>query len=223
MTARVIVVSGTDAGVGKTFVTAAVCYALRDRKARVRAVKLVESAVEPGEPAITEDGVILAAAAGQTAPRAAMQRFRADLAAPLAAEIEGVEVREREWAMVVEGLAANSDVVFVEGSGGLLSPMSKNLDAASLAAELEAELLIVGQDARGTLNHTRLVLEAIERRNVPLLGVVLSAPPQPDASTGTNVRTLMKITGIDNIVSLARFHTPRYAASSVDVVCDWIL
>src|SRR6185436_1437495 len=87
-----LVVAGTDTGVGKTWVCAALARALVERGLRVTAVKPVESGCgETVGP--EEDGVVLAEATGQERPREALLRLRAPVAPPVAADLEGVEVR----------------------------------------------------------------------------------------------------------------------------------
>ena len=88
---------------------------------------------------------------------------------------------------------------------------------------LKADILIVGPDGLGAINESRLVVEALESRGLSPLGVILSAPPTADASTGSNARTLKKHVGIERVIAVPRFHTPRYAVPAVRDAVDWIL
>lgn len=219
---RVIVVTGTDTEVGKTFVTASLCHALRDAGRTVRTLKPVESGVEGAEPGPTEDGVRLARAADQAWPSAALQRLRAPLAPPVAAELEGVTIADDTWADAVARLSAEAEIVFVEAAGGLLSPLSLRFDALSLIEHLDAEVLVVGRDALGTINHTRLVLNELARAGREPLAVVLSAPVAADASTGRNVPALIASSGFSRVTALVRHHDACSASADLGPLLEWI-
>lgn len=192
MNGRVIVVTGTDTEVGKTFVTAGLARALVARGLTVVAIKPVESGVPAEDVSPTEDGAILAAATGQAEPTAALQRLRTPVAPPVAADAEGVTLFPEAWRAAVARATAEADIVLVEGAGGLLSPLTWDLTALGLARELGAAALVVGADKLGTLNHTKLTLRTLESAGVEVLGVALSAPETADHSTGLNVPALAK-------------------------------
>ena len=119
---NIVIVTGTDTDVGKTWVTAALARALVAAGRRVVALKAVEvGASQGGAP---EDGVLLAEATGQAEPRAALVRFTDDLAPAVAAEREGRSIDFDEMLLGIEKAAAGADLVLVEGSGGLLTPIT---------------------------------------------------------------------------------------------------
>jgi 8-amino-7-oxononanoate synthase len=182
----VVVVTGTDTEIGKTFVTAGLARHLTARGHRVVAVKPVESGTRGDNAHEREDGVVLARATGQTTPRAALQRLTAPVAPPVAADVENILLDPEGWCNTITGLAKGVDLVLVEGAGGLFSPLAHGWTALDLARRLQARVLVVGADRLGTLNHTRLTLAALETAGVGVLGVVLSAPASADASTGRN-------------------------------------
>ncbi|MCU0727800.1 MAG: dethiobiotin synthase [Planctomycetes bacterium] len=220
--ARIVLVTGTDTGVGKTVVAAALARTLVARGLRVVAVKPVESgcAVPPGE---GEDGVVLARATGQAEPVAALDRLRAPLAPPLAAEREGVVLDVDSWRARIEDLAQRADIVLVEGAGGLLSPLTWELTALDLARDLGAAALVVAADRLGTISHARLVLGALRAAGIPVLGVIFSAPCAPDDSTGTNAAALARVEPGTRIASLPRLAGPGEADRHLAEVDSWIL
>lgn len=187
---RVLVVTGTDTGVGKTLVTAALGRALRGLGVDVVAAKPVESGVETSE---LEDGVILAEATGQSAPRRALDRLLAPLAPPEAAHREGVELDAERWVTALRSLAIDHELVLVEGAGSLLSPLTWQSSLLDLAASLEAAVLVVGVDRLGTLGHTLLTVHALRAEGRPVAGIVLTTPQVPDESTGRNATALTRI------------------------------
>jgi dethiobiotin synthetase len=218
---RIVLVTGTDTGVGKTVVAAGLARCLVARGLRVLAVKPVESgcAVPPGD---GEDGVVLARATGQVDPAAALDRLRAPLAPPLAAEREGVVLDADSWRARIEDLARRADVVLVEGAGGLLSPLTWDLTALDLARDLGAAALVVAADRLGSINHTRLTLRALREAMVPVLGVVWSAPACSDESSGGNVGALARVEPGVRTARLPRLARSGDADDYLREVASWI-
>ena len=120
---NVVVVTGTDTGVGKTWVTAAIARALLKAGVRVVAIKPVETGCGTTERA-REDGVRLAEATGQAEPREALVRLAAPLAPVLAAEREGRTIDFDDLLIRIEGYAAGADIVLLEGVCGLLATIT---------------------------------------------------------------------------------------------------
>lgn len=218
----IVVITGTDTEIGKTMVAAGLARALQARGADVVAIKPVESGTD-AEPQPGEDGAILARAAGQDSPQAALVRLREPLAPPVAADIDGVELDFGAWCRVVRGYAEPADVVLVEGAGGLLSPLTWAETARELAVELDASALVVAPDELGCLNHTLLVVEALDRAQVELAGVVFSAPATTDSSTGRNAQTLRDFAKMERVAELPRVADWREAAEYLAEVAGWLV
>jgi dethiobiotin synthetase len=118
--------------------------------------------------------------------RIAPQRFLAPLAPPVAAHHEGRQVDEKLLRRGIDWWLGRVHVLLVEGAGGLLSPVSDSESNAELAQDLGFPLLIVARAGLGTINHTLLTLEAAERRNLPVAGVILNQT-RPDDGTDLSV------------------------------------
>jgi dethiobiotin synthetase len=225
-----IVIAGTDTGVGKTFVGVALARALGRTGARVLAVKPVESGCGDAT-ADDEDGARLAAATGQPDPRRALLRLRMPVTPALAAEREGVLVDVAALSGALRAMGSEADIVLVEGAGGLLSPLSWVADATDLARALDAGVLLVASDRLGVLHHVRATLRALRGAGLRPLGLVLSAPPEPDASTGTNAAALARLVDgpveahpvASRIASVPRTNDPDAAAEAVAPVLAWLL
>jgi dethiobiotin synthetase len=116
------------------------------------------------------------------------------LAPHLAAEAEGKRLDPQRLRRGVDYWTERSDVVLVEGAGGLLSPLGEDELVADLAIDFGYPLVIVARNALGTINHTLLTVEAAQRRRLAIAGVVLNEPlPRPnDASLQSNRRELEK-------------------------------
>ncbi len=168
-----IFVTGTDTGVGKTLVSCSVLRDLRKSGIDVGAMKPVETGVGPEGPL---DAIALRNAAGVDDDLAEVCPVQLALpAAPsVAAARQGSSVDLARIEACFSALAARHSMLVVEGAGGLLVPVSETVDMAGLAARLGLPLLLVARSALGTINHTLLSLEAIERRGLALAGVVIS-------------------------------------------------
>ncbi len=171
---RGIFVTGTDTGVGKTVVACALVRGLRERGIDVGVMKPVETGVGAAGP---EDARALQAAAGEGADSLAEicpQQYSLPAAPTVAARAEGSSV---DWARIREGfsrLSARHEWMVVEGAGGLLVPVAEGFSMADLAVALDLDLIVVTRAALGTINHTRLTLEAASRRGLRVAGVVIS-------------------------------------------------
>lgn len=218
---NIVIVTGTDTDVGKTWVTAALARALVAAGRRVVALKAVE--VGAGRAGTTEDGVLLAEATGQAGPRGALVRFTDDLAPAVAAEREGRSIDFDEMLLGIEKAAAGADLVLVEGSGGLLTPITWEWCIVDIAQALEARALLVAADRLGTLNHALLTLGALELAAVPVTHLVLNAPAVPDASTGHNAGAIRRLAGFSRIVEVPRTDDANAAAAALAGVAAELL
>jgi dethiobiotin synthetase len=220
-----VVIAGTDTGVGKTFVGCALARALARAERRVLAVKPVESGCGDG-PREAEDGALLAAATGQSEPREALVRLRAPIAPALAAEREGVTLDVDALAVRIRTLGTGFDMVLVEGAGGVLSPLSWTRDVTHIAHDLDARVLLVASDRLGVLHHVRASVQTLLDTWLVPVGVVLSAPAEPDASTGTNAAALARVLGPYGEVSGRIARDPRGDMATADValapVMEWL-
>lgn len=219
---RIVLVTGTDTGVGKTWVTCALARALVQQGRKVVAIKPVETGTG-SEVGTGEDGVLLAAATGQAAPREALHRFTDPLAPALAAERQGRSLDFDSVLADIERHAEEMDVALVESAGGLLAPVAWDWNAADLAESLGARVLVVGADRLGVINHALLTLGAAELAGLLVAGVVLTAPEVADASTGTNAAAIARLSGLDRVLTAPRTRDPAAAASALTPALPWFL
>ncbi|MFJ1618051.1 MULTISPECIES: dethiobiotin synthase [unclassified Streptomyces] len=184
----VLVVSGTGTEIGKTIVTAAVAAACRDR--RVAVLKPAQTGLAPGEPGDAAEVVRLA---GGHVTAVELARFPEPLAPATAARRAGLPpVRPYEIAEAAGKLAAEHDLVLIEGAGGLLVRFDdEGATLADAARLLAAPVLVVTQAELGTLNVTALTSEALRARGLECLGVVVgSMPAEPDLAARCNMADL---------------------------------
>jgi len=180
--ARGLFITGTGTGVGKTYVGALIAKALREAGKRVGVYKPVASGCEMRDgKLVSPDAVALWEAAGRpgTLEQVCPQLFAAPLAPHLAARDEGRRVDPRLLREGIEFWRGASDVVIVEGAGGLMSPISDDDYNANLIAEFKYPLLVVSANELGTINHTLLTLIAARSYlddGLNTAGVVLNSP-----------------------------------------------
>lgn len=187
-----IFVSGTGTGVGKTFVTRGIAAALRERGRKIAALKPIETG---GETQGARDSESVARAAGR--PELAEFRgfFRSPLPlSPYAAALEtGVPPPSlRSLVDAVHLAARGSELVLIEGAGGLLVPIDARESVAEFVAALGLPLLLVAPNALGVLSSVLTTAESARSRGIELRAVVLVDPPegQEDVSVKTNARIL---------------------------------
>lgn len=179
-------VTGTDTGVGKTLVAAALCRADRKAGRTVLYAKPVQTGVEWSQ---AGDAAFVAAAA--EVPVVECLRFPDPLAPAVAAERAGAVIDVGALLTDLEKAGDGFDRVVVEGAGGLLVPLWGEITMADLAAALGAGLVVVTRPTLGTLNHTALTLEAARSRGLPVDGLVISGwPSDPGVAEQTNLERL---------------------------------
>ncbi|MDH2427781.1 dethiobiotin synthase [Sphaerisporangium sp. TRM90804] len=185
----VLVVTGTDTGVGKTVVTAALAALARERGVPVAVVKPAQTGVAAGEAGDLDEVVRLS---GVTTTFE-FARFPDPLSPAAAARASGrPPVSLPAVADRVMELAETHRLVLVEGAGGLLVRFDEEgATIADLARSLRAPLLVVARAGLGTLNHTALTLEALAGRGLDLAGVVIGSwPHEPGLAERCNVPDL---------------------------------
>ena len=195
-----VLVTGTDTGIGKTVVTSALAAALAARGTRVGVVKPVETGCpRHGDALLPEDATTLAAAAGDGSALDAICPYRLPdpLAPVLAAERAGVAIDVAALAALLRSRAATVDTLLVEGAGGLLVPLTRDTSFADLAARVHARVLVVVGSRLGAINHALLTLTALAARSLPIAGYVINRlGPSDDLAVATNEELLRGLTTV---------------------------
>jgi dethiobiotin synthetase len=192
---KLVIITGTDTGVGKTWVGCALGEAMYGSGRDVRAIKLVETGT-PEEPSPLEDGTLLARATRQAAPLEALRRYRTPVAAAEAAEMEGRPFDLTDTITEVQAIAAGAEFTFVEGAGGLFAPLTWRRNLLDVARRLGAPVIVVAADRLGTLNHTLLTLAMLDLAGLTCPGVVMNAMPGAhgdDHSRGRNADAVRRV------------------------------
>jgi dethiobiotin synthetase len=183
-------VTGTDTGVGKTIVTAAIAAAATARGHRVAVLKPGQTGIPPGSTEESDVDTVRRLAEPATARTVATYP---DPLAPLAAAQEaGVPPLALGDAIeAVDAVRDGHDVVLVEGAGGLLVPMGEGgWTVADLAMALRCPAVVVARAGLGTLNHSALTFEALHRRGLSGCLVLGSWPSEPELVHWRNLADL---------------------------------
>jgi dethiobiotin synthetase len=186
-------ITGTSTGVGKTIVAAGVAAALAKRELRVGVMKPVETGVN-GE---TADAKLLVAAAGSSDPLDVVcpQTFAEPLAPWVAAEraIQSVDLERLNTSF--QRITSRRDAVIVETSGGLMTPLTRDVGFHSLFERWGLDLLVVAGNVLGALNHTLLTVAAARQARLRTIAVVLKdLSPEPQSlAAETNADALARL------------------------------
>jgi dethiobiotin synthetase len=195
-------ITATDTEVGKTVVAAAIAEHLRRGGKRVAVCKPVATGCpRRREGLVSEDAEFLAACADARHPLDVIcpQRFAEPLAPAIAAQRIGKQVDEAAIEAAMTEMAAVSDVMIVEGVGGIMVPTGisaagEGRTVLNWAVELGLPAVVVARPGLGTINHTLLTVGALRQASVKVAGVVINRYPAGTAPMveETNPRVIEK-------------------------------
>ncbi|ELZ16849.1 dethiobiotin synthase [Haloterrigena salina JCM 13891] len=185
-----IAVVGTGTGIGKTVVTAGITRWFRERGVDARAIKPAQTGSPPDD-----DAAFVADACGDSEAATCPRYLGPALAPRVAAEVADAELSYDEIRTACEDAVAETPAPIVEGIGGLRVPLAGDREVIDLVADLEATAVVVTRSGLGTLNHTALSIEALERRGVDIAGIVCNEYAGATVAERTNPAELERITG----------------------------
>ncbi len=206
-------VTGTDTGVGKTFVSCALLQALARRHPRVVGMKPVAAGlIQTADGWDSEDAIALRAASTVRVPPALDNPVR--LPDPISPHIAAKRVATRidisHLVACQRELAQQADAVVVEGAGGFLVPLSPTHTGADLAQALGLPVLLVVGLRLGCLNHALLSAEAIRARGLPLAGWVANRIDPAMAAADENIAFLRQRLGAPLLADVPHSAAPDF-------------
>ena len=224
-------ITGTDTNVGKTWIAAAIAGWFVRHRYRVAVCKpAATGCVRRREGLVSEDAEFLAhhAASRFSLETICPQRFAEPLAPAVAAERAGEPL---DWSAIDRSLqlmSRQSDVMIVEGVGGIMTPMDRTHTLLDVAGWLKLPAVIVARAGLGTINHTLLTARALESAGVPIAGVVINQyPPEtPGIAEETNPRAIErwgKLTVLCLTPQASMLHPPALPADVIAAIdsVDW--
>jgi dethiobiotin synthetase len=186
--ARIIFITGTDTGVGKTLLTGLLLHHLRQSGCHALAIKPFCS----GSRADTE--FLHAVQDGELTPDEITPFFFAEPLAPqVAARRHHRSIRLPAVLRRIRRVADRCQCLLIEGIGGLLVPLGEGFTVRDLIARLDCEVIIVARNRLGTINHTLLTVDALQHIGIQWFKAVLMSSLEDDFSSGSNGQMLAEL------------------------------
>ena len=170
-----VTASGTD--IGKTLVTATLCWQLRERGRKVTALKPIITGFREDDPE-NDTAVILRSCGLKSTPELVRTispwRFRAPLAPNLAAAREDTAIEfENVVSFCKSHAALDTDVLLAEGAGGVMAPLDNHHTMLDLMELLDWRVILVGGSYLGSLSHTLATLEVLRTRGLVVAALII--------------------------------------------------
>jgi dethiobiotin synthetase len=197
---RGLLVTGTDTGVGKTVLAAAITAPLRARGTDALALKPVATGLEAQPPAGAwpHDHEVLALATGHEPAQSVILTYGPAVSPHLAAALAARPIDPQALTAEIRRRAEGHQVIVIEGVGGLLVPLAERFDVRALAAGLGLPLVLAARPGLGTINHTLLTLEAARQSGLRVAAVVLTPwPSTPDEIARSNLQTIADLGAVE--------------------------
>jgi dethiobiotin synthetase len=199
LTAIFITATGTD--VGKTFVAASLIRTLQQMGRAVEAIKPVASGFDAEHPEASDSGVLLQALGLpitlQEIERISPWRFRAPVSPDLAAQREGQRIDvDAVISFCQDAIEQRQDILLIEGIGGIMVPLDEQRTVLDVMMALQLPLILVAGSYLGTISHTLTALDALFRRDMKLLAIIISETPGATVPLD------------DTVAAIARFARP---------------
>ena len=196
-----IFITGTDTGVGKTYVATGIAAALTRKDVNVGVMKPAETGC--GMRAgllIPRDAHLLmkAAKVRDSISLVNPYRFRKPLAPSIAAEQEGKRINLARIEGAFKTLSRRHDFMIVEGAGGIMVPLTDSYTYLDLAKAMGLHVLIIARPGLGTINHTLLTVAALRQRRIVIAGIVINYTNdfKPGLVEKLNPSAIAKISGV---------------------------
>ncbi|MBC7756455.1 MAG: dethiobiotin synthase [Bdellovibrio sp.] len=198
---KALFITGTDTGVGKTYVACKLMEQYAAQGYKVVGMKPIAAGEDfvNGE-WVNDDVLKLEAASNVKAPRALTNpySFKEPIAPHIAAELAGVNVRLEVLRQAFDELSQLADVVIVEGAGGFLVPINGEETLADFAKSIKVPIILVVGMKLGCINHTLLTAEAIKTAKCHLHGWIANSANEKMQYYNENVSTIVKKLQLNN-------------------------
>lgn len=202
MTSYYVTATGTE--VGKTYVTCGLIAALRRRGKNIAALKPVISGFDPADAYDSDTGLILQALGKPVNEHSVAEvspwRYRAALSPDMAAAREDRPINVDALVAVCASAASTDRITFIEGAGGIMSPLAPRFTNLDLIDAIDAHVLLVAGTYLGTISHTLTACEALKARNRDPWTIVLSESPDSPVPPAETARALARFTDVPIIV-----------------------
>ncbi len=171
-----IFITGVDTDIGKTFVSAGLCLALKNKALKVGYFKPFQSG------AIEKNGVLIAPDVEQlkkyNIKTLYSYLFKGDVSPHLASVLDDIKVDINKIKADLENFKKENDFTIIEGAGGLYCPAYKGKTFADIIAYLNQEIIIVTTSDLGRINHTLMTIECAKQKGIKIKGLIINKMPK---------------------------------------------
>lgn len=222
----IIFCAGTDTDIGKTFITGLLARFFLDNGLDVKVQKWAST----GRRAYSDDLAFIYGFIGRNGlPKAGSLEspycFSFPASPHFAAELEDKFIEKAHLIEATRSLAAQCDILIIEGAGGVLVPLSRNLLTIDLVGEMDLPVVLVARSGLGTINHTLLTIEALKRRNIDMLCTILNN--QGDISdpliVNDNLKTIRELSTVPVFGPIPHVEKPQDALVSIKPAGQYLL
>ena len=170
-----VFITGTDTGVGKTVVTAALALHLKRRGLTVGVMKPIETGVSAGGEARSDAGRLRSIVESEeTCGAICPYSFELSVAPLTAAQLTGLSINPGTISKIYRLLSSRYECMVVEGVGGVQVPITRSDNVLSLIKHLRLPVIVVGRSGLGGINHALLTVEALRRQKIRMIALVLN-------------------------------------------------
>ena len=196
-----IFITGTDTGVGKTFVGTGLAAALRERGIDVGVMKPVETGCAQRNGILVPGDALKLIKAGRVDDPLDLvnpYRFHDPLAPAIAASRHKKRIEIKKIVSAFRILAGKHDYMIVEGAGGIMVPLTADRYYLDLARVLELPVIVVARPGLGTINHTLLTIMALRSRRLRIAGIVINhrSKKRPGLAERTGPPVIERLSGV---------------------------
>lgn len=194
-----IFITGTDTGVGKTYVTLLLAKHLLAKGINVGVMKPISTG-----PRSESDALLLRKELRlkDSIDLINPVRLKYPMAPYPAAKLEKKKIDLEKIFSTYQKLTKIHDLILVEGIGGIAVPIAKDYLVLDLIQDLKLPTLIVARAGLGTINHTLLTIGALSKRKIPILGIVLNGYQGKEISEKSNAKVIENLSGIPILAKL---------------------
>lgn len=205
-----VFITGTDTGVGKTFVTLLLARYFQEQGIDVGVMKPISTG-----PKKENDAILLKKKLGLKDPIQLINpiHFKLPLA-PYPASGFSNRFDLKKIKKAYKELKKRHELVLVEGIGGVMAPITKDYFVADLIKDFSLPAIIVARAGLGTINHTLLTIEALRKRKIKIMGIIMNGFKGKELSEKTNAEVIAQLSGVPiygkiDIETLPEYNTLR--------------
>jgi dethiobiotin synthetase len=226
-------VTGTDTGVGKTLIAGAIAKILTDKGLKVGVFKPIATGCKHSwDGLISDDTEFLSYCANSNFSPSTINpiSYRTPAAPIVSAACDGSAIDFDRIAAAYKDICQNSDIVIVEGIGGVRVPLTEEFDLLDLAVEFALPAVIVARPNLGTINHTLMTIDCVRAAKLKIAGVVINGykatestaaeDTAPEVIAQCSGADILSVVPFDETVDIQKPNLGEFIVGSL-MDCDW--